>query len=349
MKKFLTTMRTGVSGVLVLAAALAVTPTLAFADDAPTLDADVKAAAASDKKTYEDGFTKKLTVGGTGTTQSTSSWVGAVDGTTIQIGVLVTGETSLVRSRHEWKNELKLQHAQTRTPLLDSFVKSSDNLEFQSTWMYHPVSIDWLGPFARVRLQTQIFSGYDVRTDAGTVERTALGGAVTTEPTTAQQRVVTTSPFEPALLKETAGAFANPIEGKFLNLTAVVGVGAQSLFAQDGWAVTGYDKDNHVTKLKQLETAHEVGAEVEVKAGGELSDTVKWSAKAGWFMPAYSTSSSKQSGIDALNTDLTAGISVKLAKWASLDYVVNLKRIPLVLDDWQLQHGMLLTAGFNIL
>jgi hypothetical protein len=40
---------------------------------------------------------------------------------------------------------------------------------------------------------------------------------------------------------------------------------------------------------------------------------------------------------------------VRLTKWASLDYVVSAKKIPLVLDAWQVQNGLLLTVGFDLI
>jgi hypothetical protein len=51
--------------------------------------------------------------------------------------------------------------------------------------------------------------------------------------------------------------------------------------------------------------------------------------------------------VSALAVSMPA--AVKLVKWASLDYVVNVKRLPMILDQWQVQHSVLLTAGFDLL
>ena len=40
---------------------------------------------------------------------------------------------------------------------------------------------------------------------------------------------------------------------------------------------------------------------------------------------------------------------MKLAKWASLDYLLSAKRIPLILDKWQVQNNLLFTTGFDII
>ena len=51
--------------------------------------------------------------------------------------------------------------------------------------------------------------------------------------------------------------------------------------------------------------------------------------------------------VSALAVSMPA--AVKLVKWACLDYVVNVKRLPMILDQWQVQHSVLLTAGFDLL
>jgi hypothetical protein len=37
------------------------------------------------------------------------------------------------------------------------------------------------------------------------------------------------------------------------------------------------------------------------------------------------------------------------AKWASLDYLLMVRRVPRIADYWQVQNGIILTAGFDLL
>lgn len=312
-------------------------------------DLQKKAAEKLKEKEAKDGWKRKLSVGATGSATSSTSVVGAVDGTTTQVGLLLDGESTLTSGSHEWQTVLKLQHARTRTPVMDAWVKSQDNLEIQSTWTYRLGALPWVGPFARAKLQTQVTTGYDVRPTDVNVVQTAVDGSSKTVLAEAESDIDLTSPFEPIVVAETAGAFAKPIEGKKLNLDLKLGVGGQHIFARGGYALTGFDAPTATVKVKEIETSHQVGGEGELEAKGELNELVKWRGKARLFLPLVTASEQAVSGAAAMTTEISATLSVKLAKWASLDYVLNVRRLPLVLRDWQVQHGLLLTTGFNVL
>lgn len=181
----------------------------------------------------KDGLEYKLTLGATGSANSASNVVGANEGTTVQIGVVLQGDAKLTAGGHSWETEGRVQHAQTRTPKLDAFVKSADVLELQSTWMYGMGTAGIFGPFGRVKLATQLLASYDVRPADISVTRTAVDGTAQTDTVTAQGRTSTTAAFEPLVLTETVGAFANPVDSKLLKLKAKAGAGAQQIIASD--------------------------------------------------------------------------------------------------------------------
>mgnify|MGYP002631908729 CR=1 FL=1 len=310
--------------------------------------ADVDKAAKLAAK-QQDGWKNKLDLGATGAASSSSKVVGAAEGATYQIGLVLQGEAKLKAGQHAWNNELKLQHAQTRTPVIDQFVKSADVLDASSTWLYALESIDWIGPYARLKLNTQVLEGYDVRSGAVNVAKTEVDGTVTNSITEDGDVTDVTGFFEPLILTEGAGLFANPWDDKAFTLQAKLGGAVQQIIVQDGYAVSGYDADQNLLSLKQLETSNQAGAEFELAAKGEMTSEVSWKAKATFFFPVISTATNDFDGLDALNSDLSGSVSVKLAKWASLDYVLSIKRIPLVLDEWQVQHGLLLSTAFSLL
>ncbi len=324
----------------------------AFAADPVVAPEALRAAALAKKSTETDTlWTHKLTLGATGSAASSSNVVGAVDGATYQVGLLLEGELNYVRGSHDWHNSLKVQQSQSRTPVIDSWVKASDNVELASTYLFRLRSIPWIGPFARAKLQTQLLSSYDIRATSSTVKyQDSAGVEQRSESVDAEVRTKTSGSFEPLLINSSVGFFANPVEGKKLTFKAKAGAGTQHIIAgDDAYAVAGFDKDTATVTLKQIATTTQAGAEVELEANGALTKTLSYKAKSRFFYPLYSTSAAKFEGLDALSTEVTAGVSVKLAKWASLDYVATIKRIPLVLDQWQVQHGLLLTSGFNLL
>lgn len=327
--------------------------TPALAEEATKIQDDLKdkalAAPAEGKDKPKDGWTTGLKIGLTGQSTTSNSWVGSVDGTTVQLGGLLDGVANHRDGNKRWHNSLKIQHAQTRTPQIDFFVKSQDALDLMSTYLYGGLfDKEWIGAYARVRLQTQLVRGDDVRTDPVTVNRTFADGATTTEMIEAQKRTKLTRGFEPLVLNESIGLFAAPLDEKYAKFEFKVGGGSQQIFSSDGFALAGYDDDTKTVDLQQLQDAVQIGAEAEVVGSGEIVKNITWKGLGRVFQPFYS-SVDGPSGVDAMNVELEAALSAKVSKFLSLDYVFRARRVPLVIDDWQVQSGVLATLAYELL
>ena len=300
-----------------------------------------------DEKTPE-GWSFRLSLGSTGSFNHSRRVVGSADGSTFALGAIIKGGADCIHRQHVWENSLSLNAATSRTPNVDSFIKSQDDLQISSTYLYRLKNLAWFGPFVRLRMNTQIFNGYDISSAAVVVRRIQRNGLVLDAAVDAQRRIGLTAPFEPIRLRESAGIFANPLEKKELTVKAKAGLGAQHIIVRDGYTVTD-DVSTPELELVQLEDATEGGAELEFQASGLLVENVTWDAKLNLFFPVLTTGNSDFDGLEALNTDFSGKISVRLAKWASLDYVLTVKRIPLILNVWQVQNGVLLTTGFDVI
>ena len=84
----------------------------------------------ADKPDKPDGWQLKLGVGATGSLNHSSKVVGQADGSTVQLGGILNGGATLIGGPHEWENTLAYKFTQTRTPQLDEFLKSADDLDF---------------------------------------------------------------------------------------------------------------------------------------------------------------------------------------------------------------------------
>lgn len=295
-----------------------------------------------------DGWTFRLEVGSNVSVNSSSNVVGAVEGTTYQVGFLVNGEAQLKAGQHEWNNKLALNHQQTKTPSIDPFVKTADNLELTSMYLYRLESVPWIGPFARARLQTQVLNGYLIRG-----EQVDVNGAIVREGLGPGRRVKLTSAFEPLLLRQSSGLFARPVDSKSIRFTATLGAGAQEIISQGGFAITeevdAADGNDKQITLAEIESTNQIGAEVEAEATGALTETVSYTLTANLLYPFVTSVDTDLEGTELMNTELGAKLAVKLSKWASLDYVLTARRLPLIVRDWQVTNGLLLSATFNLL
>ncbi len=335
-----------------IAVVLFATPLSAFAEEVGVdagVPSDIKEeqvlAAKLDAK---QGFHPKLSIGATGAYNHSSQVVGTTDGSTIQLGLMLDGQANLYRGQHEWENQLKVRESTTRTPQVPTFVKSADELELKSTYLFRLESITWLGPYGRAQASTQLFHGYEVRAEDVTIRRALANGDVVEKSKPAGSAIALTTPFEPVFLRESLGLFANPLNDKTLTAKVKLGAGVQHIFTRGGFTLTD-DAATPTIEYTELRTSHQAGGELDLGLNGALADNVTWEASAQYFFPLYTSLEDAPTGLDVLTHEYAAKLSLKLTAALSLDYVLSAKRVPLVIEAWQVQNGLMLKAGYDLL
>ncbi len=309
------------------------------------IDKDVPKVVEASKKAPQ-GWRWHVNLGSSTSMTHNRRVVGSQDGFNFTLGVLADFSTAYRAGSHEWTLSASLAEALTKTPSIDLFIKTQDEFKLATAYLYHFESLGWLAAFVDVSMTTQVLPGYDARAADVTVRRIATDGSHVDEAAAAQTRIDLTDPFEPLRLKEVVGLDARPIERDAFSAQFRLGAGTVQLFSRGGY-VESDNGDTPELELVQIESYQQVGAEAQAHLGGHLNELVTWSTDGTFFQPLYSTLHRSLSGIDLLTIDLAAKLSVKLSSWASLDYVLTARRDPLVLDDWQVQNAVLLTAGFE--
>jgi hypothetical protein len=296
-----------------------------------------------------DGWKLKLHFGGNTSFGHNSQVVGSVDGSTFQVGIVMEGKADLKAGQHEWLNELQLHHQQTKTPALDVWQKSMDDLKLMSTYLYHLEAVPWVGPFARLKLDTVVFATETTKAEDYDVINTADPKEVpryTRHSANAATRLA--GPFEPLTLRQSAGFFADPVKSEPANLGFKLGAGVQELIVRDGFALTKSDEPGRI-EITPLKDSVEAGAEFEAVFTGAVDKRISYELAANFLYPFLLTDDKGIEGIELLNADIHGKLSIKLTDWGSLDLVAGAKRQPLVANQWQLSTGVLLNAGFDLL
>lgn len=345
---------------------------VASAQEAPkklmeTTEAKEKATKVDDKRA--DGWEYKLDLGFNFGFSKSGSVVGQPDGNTIQLGLVMDGSADLYSGGHEWHNTLSITHQQSQTPAIeDVFIKTQDNFELVSMWLYKLKALPWFGPFARARLQTQLFAGNVVLGEDALLEITnadgsrELPGGLTTETNADGQtfskldagtEFEVTKGFEPLTLRQSVGAFARALDSKTTVVTFTLGLGAQEIFTRDGYAVADAE-DSPELEIKQLEDSNLLGAEAGMEATGTFRKEVTWSFTLNTLLPLVDNVDALPNGDPAegtakLHVDIGAKAGLKLAKWVSLNYALTAKLAPYIQEDWQVQNALVLSSSFNLL
>lgn len=320
-------------------------PAPASQDWVPPTDDVEKKALEKPPETPPDGWFPKLSIGGNLSLSHNDKVVGSDDGLTVTGGLLLDGSVEMRNGSHEWLNTLAIRYQQTRTPVVDQFVKSMDTLEFNSTYFYHLPALPWVGPFARFRLTTQMFPSELVLGDVADIKST--DGEILRDDLPARTSFDLAGAFEPLVLRETLGAFAKPAEDKTFTLLVKLGAGAQEIIARDGYVLAD-DNATAEIEVQQLESSTEVGVEAEVNANGEAKDMFTWSLGANMLYPFITSAKDELEGSPA-NIEFLAKVGAKLTDWGQVEYVFSAKRIPRVVEEWQLQNGLVLNLTVQLL
>jgi hypothetical protein len=292
-----------------------------------------------------EGWARKLTLGGTFSYSHSSNVVGSPDGANVQLGLVLDGALNWSRDRHAWQNTLQVLQTRSKTPVIDRFIKSLDSFVLQSTYLYSLKQPAKLGLYGRLRVSTQVFAGYEVRAEPTEVLRLFLDGSEVLETVEAEDPIDLTSAFDPLVLAQNAGVFANPIATERLSVGLKLGLGLQEILVGDETFALQDDGATPELELRQLEDVTQGGCVLDLNLAGRLAENVAWKLDTAVFLELFTNS---DADADALNLESIGSVSVKLVKWASLDYVLNVRRLPRVVDEWQVQNGLVLTAGFDL-
>lgn len=295
----------------------------------------------------KQGWDAHLAIGASASFSSNQSVIGQPDGSSWTLGFNLTSGLKYLSGSHESRNTLNISETFTRTPVVSEFVRTTDLVELESIYYYHIPSVPWLGPFARLKLQTSIFKGEDVQPANVSYAIARPDGQVDT---VTADRLPLTDPFFPFTLKESAGFFARPVGRKWLNVELRAGLGARQVFADNQLALKD-NKDTPEIEVTELQNFTQVGAEVVAQASGQVfSERIIYTAGAEFLTPFYnSTDESDKSFTELTNTELFIKASLRLVSWASLDYEFRAVKQPALLDKFQVQNLLLLTIGYTLL
>lgn len=229
----------------------------------PSPKAEYVEAPKSEEGARPEGASAGLSLGATLNMVDNRSVVGQAQGTGFAAGYTLDAAVAYNAEHHEWRNGLISSAGTTKTPTIDTWVKTRDALSFESIYLYH--ALPWIGPFVRVGLDTQMFGGSDPRAAATTYAIAHVDGSTETITGT---RLHLSNPFQPMTLKESAGAFVQPLRDERIRLEGRAGAGAQEVFANGVLALADDVKTPDQVEVKELKSFNQAGIEALVEATG---------------------------------------------------------------------------------
>jgi len=276
--------------------------------------------------------------------------VGTPNGPHWNIGLSLESRFDFLhRKRHLLTCKLNWQLTFARTPTIERFVKSEDELKLSLSYFHNWLGKVKFGPYISVGLQTAPFPGYDVRTEDTVVKKYDIkGNLISTETVPAKGDIRLTKAFAPVRLKQSLGLFGDLLEKKAIQLHLEAGLAFVKLAVRGGFKL----EDNGETtelELKELQDSFEVGGQFKMQLGGVIRKFIEYTLELEIMHPFTHNAETTLSGLSLTNVEFSLKIEFKITKWASLNYTFKISRLPLLSTDWQTRNALLLTLTANIL
>ena len=290
----------------------------------------------------EDGWHPALTLGANLNLASNSNFVGEVDGFSLLVGANIIGELRLIDGKHDWKNTISLNETWAKTPVIDEFLKSNDLLDVES--LYRFFAWTWGGPYARLNLQTPLFSAQSVTAEPQTY---VLEGQDPVANGVLTDRFDLANPFEPLTINESLGMFADPVTGPHLNVSLRAGFGGRHTFANGVRLITNDDDPTAVTFVELLDV-HQAGLELFAGLDGKAAEE-RFSYHAGLavLFPFLNNDKTNRGAAELTRIAFEAGLTTNVFTWMALSYQLRVINDPQLINKVQTQNSLLLTFSYT--
>lgn len=293
------------------------------------------------------GWQKAANLGVNLSFSSSQDVVGQTNGSSQTYGLNIKSSLNRFGERDEWRNELTINEATTKTPNVPRFVKSSDELKLGSTYLYSLESYPKIGPYARAEAAAPIFAGEDVRSEAKTYRITDLDGTSVVRTDTS---VKLTEGFKPLTTKEAIGFFYKPYSEEKFKLETRAGFAALQISANGQYSVKGVNAAGEVD-VQELDDVSQAGLELALSVKGKPYDNSTYELGAETMTPFINNKKSgdKRDDIRLTNVDVFVKLTSNINSWASFGYDYKLKIQPQLVDRAQQIHMFVINVSHNLL
>lgn len=294
----------------------------------------------------KDGWFPKLSLGVNISLSSSNNVPGVENGITFSLGGVLDGGLLMRFGRHKWESTLKIIHTQSKTPQIESFIKTADNLDFKSSYSYQFVETINLGIRAGLTLTTQLFPGNYIPAAAAEITLLNVDNTQIQRSLQKEEAFSLTLPFAPLTFGQSVGLISEPFRNKFTLLTVEL-----NLSAEQTWAAGYVLQDDAATprlEFKQIRDFVQFGGELKLGFAGKIDTFIDYAFLIKLMMPFYTSVPTALQGFDLLNADVQFKVNLNLSKWAALNYIFRAQRTPLLTEKWQVSNNLVLSFTTDI-
>jgi len=287
-------------------------------------------------------FFHSLVLGAVGSWLQQRNVVGTNNQTTATGALFLDGQLAYNNANHSASALLQVEEGATQIRPQEGdplpVVKSQDRvrLDLLYTNFLHPR----LGPYVRAEAESQAFPTRVLVSEDTMVSREFSGGRVTERLVRANETYPVAGAWEPTIVREGVGLNMRVLNKRWLTLNWRVGVGLRQNRFGGAWVVAD-DPQTPAVEHLEIDSFNQQGLESTVVASARLSGLLVYATDLEWFTDLEALG---QPTIEWRNT-----VTLRLSRNLSINYLLNLERVPLVVDANQLEQSVLLRAAWAVL
>ncbi|MET0287774.1 MAG: hypothetical protein ABW352_25015 [Polyangiales bacterium] len=285
------------------------------------------------------GLSYGITLSANVNVASNKSVVGQIEGNSVLFGASALGSINYLRDRHEWLNTGSLAETWSRTPAIDTFVKSNDVLNVDS--LYNYFLREWTGPFLRAAVQSAILRTQRITSGQTTYVNSETGAL------SSASRFNLSDSFQPFTLNESTGWFFQPIRSDVLNAYGRIGLGGRHTWADGARAITDEDDERGVV-YTVLKDVHQAGAELFGGIDGKaVQGSLLYNLGISALFPFANNDDQDRSIAKLTKIGVQAAAGMKVTSWLSVNYQLKVIRDIQLVDAIQVQNALLLSISYT--
>lgn len=292
------------------------------------------------KEEREMGWMSDLKLGANISYGTSSNVVGQVNGESVTYGGKLNYSRNYLDGLNDWRNRLDYTGSTAKTPAVPRFVKSNDQLNFNSLYQRSFETNNWIGAYAQFDLKTPMFRGEDVRMNNVTYVNKATGE------TRNESTLKLTNGFNPLKFKESLGSFFKLHKSETTLVEARLGYGALQVVT-NGFVLAD-DAATPTIEYTPVYGYSYSGAEIGFNLETAIDQKTKFTARGEMLIPVgYKLSGNDtRNAFEIADIDVKAVLSTQISELMSFNYEVKAVKQPLLTELFQVQS--LGTINFNV-
>lgn len=283
-----------------------------------------------------------LVVGADGSFVHTNNVVGLTNQLVFSGNLFVDHTINYTKKGHHFTTLLQVEEGatwirpQNATPL--PLIKTRDRLlgDALYTWFARE---HW-GPYLRAGAETRAFPTNVLATEDTVYAVERADGTVELNARSANETFKTANAWAPTTVREGGGLNYRALNNRWITFNFRLGLGLRQNLFQGAYLLDD-DRSTDTIEYSEVESFYQAGAE----------GTIVFTARLpGWAV--YSTDLELFAGFDAITRpsfEWRNTVTLRLTKFLSVNYFANLDYLPLVVDNLQLEHSVVLRASWTIL